>query len=61
VYGDSGATGGAFAEYVSVAADLVELKPTNLMFERAAAVPLAASPPSVACATWTARSRDSVS
>jgi NADPH:quinone reductase-like Zn-dependent oxidoreductase len=33
---------GAFAEYVSVSNDLLELKPVNLSFEQAAAVPLAA-------------------
>jgi NADPH:quinone reductase-like Zn-dependent oxidoreductase len=40
VYGDI-ATGG-FAEYVSAAADLLGQKPSNLSFEQAAAVPLAA-------------------
>ena len=33
---------GAFAEYVSVPADALTLKPVNLTFEQAAAVPLAA-------------------
>jgi NADPH:quinone reductase-like Zn-dependent oxidoreductase len=33
---------GAFAEYVSVSDDFLELKPANLSFEQAAAVPLAA-------------------
>lgn len=33
---------GAFAEYVSVAADRLELKPANLSFDHAAAIPLAA-------------------
>jgi NADPH:quinone reductase-like Zn-dependent oxidoreductase len=33
---------GAFAEYVSVSDDLVELKPANLSFDQAAAVPVAA-------------------
>jgi NADPH:quinone reductase-like Zn-dependent oxidoreductase len=33
---------GAFAEYVSVSDDLVELKPVNLSFDQAAAVPVAA-------------------
>ncbi len=33
---------GAFAEYVSVSDDLLELKPANLSFEQAAAVPVAA-------------------
>lgn len=36
------ATLGCFAEYVCAPADLVALKPTNLTFEQAAAVPLAA-------------------
>lgn len=39
VFGFVGA--GAFAEYVSVTEDVVELMPTNLDFERAATVPLA--------------------
>jgi NADPH:quinone reductase-like Zn-dependent oxidoreductase len=34
---------GAFAEYVCVPDDLVELKPANLTFEQAAALPLAAN------------------
>ena len=34
--------GGAFAEYVSVSEDVLALKPTNLTFEQAAAVPLGA-------------------
>jgi NADPH:quinone reductase-like Zn-dependent oxidoreductase len=33
---------GAFAEYVSVSDDLLELKPANLSFDQAAAVPVAA-------------------
>ena len=33
---------GAFAEYVSVSDDLLELKPSNLSFDQAAAVPVAA-------------------
>lgn len=33
---------GAFAEYASVSEDLLELKPANLSFDHAAAVPLAA-------------------
>jgi NADPH:quinone reductase-like Zn-dependent oxidoreductase len=33
---------GALAEYVSVSADLLELKPANLSFDQAAAVPVAA-------------------
>ena len=40
VFGFVGA--GAFAEYVSVSEDVVELKPTNLGFQLAAAVPLPA-------------------
>lgn len=36
------AEGGGFAEYTSVSEDLLELKPANLTFEQAAAVPLAA-------------------
>ncbi len=43
VFGDIGAWGnGAFAEYVSVPERALELKPTNLSFEQAAAVPMAA-------------------
>jgi NADPH:quinone reductase-like Zn-dependent oxidoreductase len=42
VYSDIGDDRGAFAEYVCVPAGLVALKPTNLTFEQAAAVPLAA-------------------
>ncbi|MBP2324364.1 NADPH:quinone reductase-like Zn-dependent oxidoreductase [Kibdelosporangium banguiense] len=42
VYGDLGDANGAFAEYVCVPADSVDLKPANLTFEQAAAVPLAA-------------------
>jgi NADPH:quinone reductase-like Zn-dependent oxidoreductase len=38
VYGDAD---GAFAEYLCVTADAVGLKPTNLTFEQAAAIPLA--------------------
>jgi NADPH:quinone reductase-like Zn-dependent oxidoreductase len=37
------AGGGGFAEYVAVAEDRIALKPVNLTFEEAAAVPLAAS------------------
>jgi NADPH:quinone reductase-like Zn-dependent oxidoreductase len=33
---------GAFAEYVSVSDDLLELKPANLSFDQAAAIPVAA-------------------
>ena len=40
VFGEIG--GGAFAEYVCVAEDEIGLKPTNLTFEQAAAVPMAA-------------------
>ncbi|GAB3855123.1 NAD(P)-dependent alcohol dehydrogenase [Micromonospora andamanensis] len=43
VYGEAGPAGGAFAEYVSVAENLVEAKPANLSFEQAAAIPLAAT------------------
>lgn len=41
VYGEAGPAGGAFAEYLCVAENLVEMKPANLSFEQAAAVPLA--------------------
>ncbi len=41
VYGESGY--GAFAEYATVIEDKLGLKPTNLSFEEAAAVPVAAS------------------
>jgi NADPH:quinone reductase-like Zn-dependent oxidoreductase len=43
VYGDLGLAEGAFAEYAVVAGDRVALKPVNLSFEQAAAVPLSAS------------------
>ncbi|MFY1634159.1 NAD(P)-dependent alcohol dehydrogenase [Solwaraspora sp. WMMB335] len=43
VYGEVGSAGGAFAEYVCVAGNLVEAKPANLSFVQAAAVPLAAT------------------
>ncbi|TCM47791.1 NAD(P)-dependent alcohol dehydrogenase [Kribbella sp. VKM Ac-2568] len=43
VYGDLGDANGAFAEYVCAPEDLVELKPINLTFEQAAAIPLAGS------------------
>ena len=43
VFGDVSASGwGGFAEYVSVPEDALVLKPANLTFEEAAAVPLAA-------------------
>lgn len=43
VYGDlSGCGWGAFAEYVCASEQAMALKPTNLTFEQAAAVPLAA-------------------
>ena len=41
VFGDTGTTDGAFAEYVSVPGGRVALKPAGLTFEQAAAVPLA--------------------
>ena len=41
VYGETGATDGAFAEYVSLPAGQVAPKPANLTFEEAAAMPLA--------------------
>jgi NADPH:quinone reductase-like Zn-dependent oxidoreductase len=41
VYGETGATDGAFAEYVCVPADQIAPKPANLTFEEAAAMPLA--------------------
>ena len=43
VYGDLRELDGAFAEYLCVPDDFAELKPTDLSFEQAAAVPLAAS------------------
>ncbi len=43
VFGDlSGSGWGGFAEYVCVSADALVLKPANMTFEQAAAVPLAA-------------------
>ncbi len=43
VYGDLAASGnGAFAEYAAVPEQALVLKPTNLSFEQAAAVPMAA-------------------
>ena len=44
-------TTGSFAEFACVPERLLALKPTNLTFEQAAAVPVAASPPCRACAT----------
>jgi NADPH:quinone reductase-like Zn-dependent oxidoreductase len=43
VYGDVGLTDGTFAEYLCVPEQRVALKPANLTFEQAAAVPLAGS------------------
>jgi NADPH:quinone reductase-like Zn-dependent oxidoreductase len=42
---------GGFADYVSVPAEVMALKPANLSFEEAAAVPMPRSPPSRASAT----------
>ena len=41
VFGWCGGLGGAFAEYASLAEDALALKPANLTFEQAAAVPMA--------------------
>jgi NADPH:quinone reductase-like Zn-dependent oxidoreductase len=41
VFGWCGGLGGAFAEYASVSEDSLALKPANLSFEQAAAVPMA--------------------
>src|SRR3954468_3473215 len=41
VFGETGATDAAFAEYACAPADRVALKPAGLDFEQAAAVPLA--------------------
>jgi NADPH:quinone reductase-like Zn-dependent oxidoreductase len=41
VFGWCSGLGGAFAEYASVSADSLALKPANLSFEQAAAVPMA--------------------
>jgi NADPH:quinone reductase-like Zn-dependent oxidoreductase len=43
VYGDLREVDGTFAEYVCVPEDIAEVKPADLSFEGAAAVPLAAS------------------
>jgi NADPH:quinone reductase-like Zn-dependent oxidoreductase len=43
VYGDLREGDGTFAEYVCVPEDIAEVKPADLSFEEAAAVPLAAS------------------
>jgi len=43
VYGDLRELDGAFAEYLCVPDDFAELKPADISFEQAAAVPLAAS------------------
>jgi NADPH:quinone reductase-like Zn-dependent oxidoreductase len=43
VYCDAGDAQGAFAELVSVPAELLDVKPANLTFEQAAAVPIAAN------------------
>ena len=43
IYGDLAASGnGAFAEYIAVPEQALALKPANLIFEQAAAVPMAA-------------------
>lgn len=41
VFGWSGDLGGAFAEYASISEDALVIKPANLTFEQAAAVPMA--------------------
>jgi NADPH:quinone reductase-like Zn-dependent oxidoreductase len=41
VFGWCGGLGGAFAEYASVSEDALALRPANLTFEQAAAVPMA--------------------
>ncbi|WP_229070054.1 NAD(P)-dependent alcohol dehydrogenase [Actinoplanes sp. DH11] len=41
VFGDAGAAEGAFAEYAAVAENLLAVKPPDVTFEQAAAVPLA--------------------
>ncbi|MDZ8090130.1 MAG: NAD(P)-dependent alcohol dehydrogenase [Nostoc sp. DedQUE12b] len=42
IYGSTSFPGGGYAEFVAVPENLVALKPTNLSYEEAAAVPLAA-------------------
>lgn len=42
VFGGRGGKGGGFAEYVCAAEDVLALKPANISFEDAAAVPIAA-------------------
>ena len=42
IYGSTGFPGGAYAEFAAVSENLVAPKPTNLSYEQAAAVPLAA-------------------
>ncbi|WP_445630290.1 NAD(P)-dependent alcohol dehydrogenase [Nostoc sp. DSM 114167] len=42
IYGCTGFPGGSYAEFAAVPENLVALKPTNLSYEEAAAVPLAA-------------------
>lgn len=39
IYGSTGLPGGAYAEYAAIAENLVALKPSNLSYEEAAAVP----------------------
>jgi NADPH:quinone reductase-like Zn-dependent oxidoreductase len=46
VFGWCGGLGGAFAEYAAVSEDALALKPANLTFEQAAAVPWPGSSPS---------------
>jgi NADPH:quinone reductase-like Zn-dependent oxidoreductase len=42
IYGRTGLSGGAYAEFAAVAENLLAPKPTNLTYEQAASVPLAA-------------------